>query len=464
MKVKKRGVLGSLLNCEQEKDFCEKVAFFLLSVVIVLAGIFAVFIVPTFAFAEYIDQPLYDANNARAYVGQTFTSGNGWLVGSVGLGSVNVQSDVTVYLCQGEMTNAAAATFGEACISNHLASGTWSPAGGVTSFYLDEPILLANSTVYTLFIKNAPSSLRYYAHDTYAGGNLVACTANNSECFNGSGDWLDLQFQLGAPDEPEYTAEIYMPQDGEGISQATINAAGSGAYYFGVTTNISQAANPGIRGDYEINVFDDVPSLRCKMSSLSDGNAPDGTNYGTNVNHLVDGDPDPCHNFTLGDYTVAATVDFDDLEFSTTTATIAFTVSAYSFEPEITCDDDPSFLSPCWVSNLAKSLFWPSESRLTALFESLQDFGGSWPFSWFTGGYNAFVDATDQEPEDLGEAGGGNFLVGAPNAAWYVAALTSLYGDWAGGAMAAFIWIGAFIAIGNAGKDLLNIKTDEEIG
>jgi len=441
---------------ESDVTRIKNVLTIVLALIVAIVGFLLIGAGSAFAYGEYIDQQAYNVNIARTYMAQTFTSGTGWRVGTIGIGHSDDAPTVTVYICEGLITDATAATFGEACILDHLASVDITPVLGMAYADLSTPVALTDNNSYTLFMKGVANSQRFNVGSVYSGGRLVACNANNSECI---ADGRDLTFALG-PSPLEVT--IYNPSNGETVAQDEINAFGSEAFYFGVTTNLNVAENTGENGDYELNIYDSTPVLFCTMTVENSLNAPDGTNYGALMNHKVDGDPDPCPNFEIGDYTASATAEFDGLALSAISATTAFSVGTYSSDAPIDCPDDPSIFSSCWLQNILTFVFQPSENRVDALFAMLGELSGKWPISWFTDGFDALADSLDQTAVDYGEPDAGNFFIGDyPNIAWYIEKLRSFYGSWAEGAVALFIWLGAFLSISRSGLRLLNVETDD---
>jgi len=261
-------------------------------------------------------------------------------------------------------------------------------------------------------------------------------------------------------------ATVLIPTDGADVQQQDINAVGAAAYYFTVASDVLSTEYPNESSAVlDVEVYnDDGTTLFCAMEGTANSSDIDGSyHYGGQVNQFVNGTPDVCPNFPLSgegeSYKIQARWTFNATGAWSEVGT--FAVRPYGWTPPIDCTGAELF-SPCWFQNTLSFLFSPSEGSVSALFATLDSFTGKWPFSWFTDSFDVFVGAVNQTPADLGEVHAGNYLTGDyPNGAWYVSNLTSLYGDWAGGATAAFIWIGALISIGRAGKRFLNIDDDD---
>lgn len=292
------------------------------------------------------------------------------------------------------------------------------------------------------------------------------CSGYAGTSDTGTDKWFevyDTSFSLDG--RGDATVTVIEPDEGEGISEATINALGADAYYFSVTTDVDRTEYPSETPYYEVEIYDQATqtTLVCAMDATT-GNSLDSINYGTQLNHKVNGNPDPCDNFAQDDYSVRARVTFDGFDPSEWSEWVDFTVGETDFDPPLTCEEGASFLSLCWWQNLLTFLFQPSQAALDGLFDVIGSFGDHWPFSWLSDGADAFLAAYDVTPDDLGSVDAGNpFALEMPSAAWIALQVRMWYGDWAEGAAALVIWLGAFASIARSGLALLNVQYDDVI-
>lgn len=261
----------------------------------------------------------------------------------------------------------------------------------------------------------------------------------------------------------EFTVSVLNPSDEEGVSQARINALGADAFYFTATTDVDRDEHPAESPDWELEVYEtDMTTLICKMVA-SGNNTIDGIHYGQYFQHKVGGDPLPCDNFALGDYEARARADFGD-GFGDWSAWSAFTVGVTDFDPELTCSDEASFLSFCWLTNIITFLLKPSAAAVNGVTDTLTAFNGKWPISWFSETAQVIADAYDVSPDELGTPSAGNPMAGSfPNTAWWASSLRANYGSWAGPAFSAFVWLGAIASVTRSGMAALGIPYDDPL-
>lgn len=290
--------------------------------------------------------------------------------------------------------------------------------------------------------------------NTYGGST----TSSHRDGTNSSWDgWHQIYVDDGVPPAPTEAPEILEPDDGEGIAQEVINAVGSEAYRFYVSTGVSAYEWPDESYQYQVEIYDSTPALYCTMDNIAyTANIIDGTHYGTTLQHKVDGQPDPCPNFTQQTYTARLRVDREGGSgWSDWTTPISFTVGETSFDPIIDCPDDPSLFSICWWKKMLYALIWPDEGTTTHLWEKAQELGQVWPLCYITNSVGAVVDSFDQEATDIGTPDAGNIVLGDwPNLAWVLEKAKSFWGGWASVGMGILIWLTAIKIVLN---DILGI-------
>lgn len=249
----------------------------------------------------------------------------------------------------------------------------------------------------------------------------------------------------GSPENP--LASVIWPEEGETIEQDIINGVGGDAFYFEVLTDVNGLEEyTGEYVNYELEIYDDLDFLYCKMTAGPSGSLLDGTFYGAYLNHFVNGED--CANFIVGSYTAQTRAQLVGYDWGEWSDELSFDVGTYTDPYYLECPDEPSWFSTCWFQKILAFLFVPSESSINGLFARIEDFNDSFPFSWITGATEAISGGFDVETEDLGEANAANIFLGeVPNGAWWTESLRQFYGDWAGAATAAFIWFGVLIAI-----------------
>lgn len=281
----------------------------------------------------------------------------------------------------------------------------------------------------------------------------------NSGGFNVK-DWAMTLYDdeyCGVPQTPTEAPEILEPDDGETIAQSEINDVGSEAYYWYASTGVSAYDWPSEQYRYQLEIYDTTPALFCLMDNLYyTGNIVDGTHYGTTLQHKVNGQPDPCPNFTQQEYTARLRVEREGGSgWSDWSDDIGFTVGEASFDPLITCPDDPSIFSLCWWKKLLYGLIWPDEGTSTHLWDKAQELGQVWPLCYITNSVGALVDAFDQSATDIGTPDAGNIVMGDwPNLAWVLDKAKQFWGGWASVGMAILIWLSAIKVVFN---DILGI-------
>lgn len=298
--------------------------------------------------------------------------------------------------------------------------------------------------------------------NTYGGSTSSSHRDGTSTSWDG---WHKIYVDDGVPPAPTDDPSILEPDDGEGIAQATINAVGSEAYYFYVSAGVSAYEWPSEQYRYQLEIYDTTPALFCLMDNLGyTANVVDGTHYGTTLQHKVDGQPDPCPNFTQQSYTARVRVEREGGSgWSDWSDSIGFTVGETDFDPIIDCPDDPSIFSLCWWKKLLYGLIWPDEGTTTALWDKAQELGDVWPLCYITNSVGAVVDAFDQETTDIGTPDAGNIVLGDwPNLAWVLEKAKSFWGGWASVGMAILIWLTAIKIVLNDILGIFGLKMTDE--
>lgn len=269
--------------------------------------------------------------------------------------------------------------------------------------------------------------------------------------------------------DPVPDPAVLIPLEGATVAQATINAVGSSAYSFMVTSGIDPDIWPDLSVRYQLQVFDDssVPAVVCLMDNLGyTASMADGLTYSTTLQHKVDGQPDPCPNFDQGAYTANTRVFIEGGSgWSDWSDSVGFTIGETDFDPVVDCPDDPSFLSLCYWQRLIMGLFWPSDGATSNLWSATQELGQVWPLCYITNSIGAVADAFDQDASDLGTPDAGNIVNGDwPNLAWVIQKAKTFWGDWAAIGMAIMIWLTAIrVVLGDIlGVFGLSLSQDEE--
>lgn len=464
---------------DEIKKLTKKVGLITLEVAILASCIIGLFIKDANAAVGDIlyEQPVSDLAITRNYQFQSFTPDANWVVGGVKADWLR-SVDTTFYICEGEPTEANVEEFYSACVSDHLAQGVfWGRENyNYTVASLAGSVVLEQGVDYTIAMEymQYPVAIIFGAKNGL-DGRWLGCNSNNFECTK-----ADLRFAIvegEAIDNREDPAALVMtPASAAAVEQQIFNGVGADAYYLRLASNVSSVDFPGENdATVDVEIYDNSQTtLICQIvgATANDSNVDGQYNYGATPSWLVEGvkadGVTPCANFAVSaeneNYYIRARWQFGGFTSGQWSALQPFRVVPFGYVPPVTCPENASFISdfPCWSENAIAFLFSPSDTYVNALFDAVTSFSDRWPISWFTDSTYALRDAFSVSTTTLAAAHSGNPLVGDyPNASWYVEKLKALYGDWASGATAAFIWVGAMVAVTRGGKALLNIDDDD---
>jgi len=260
---------------------------------------------------------------------------------------------------------------------------------------------------------------------------------------------------------PTPTVSVFEPAASSVIPVNEINAIGAGRYYFLINTDIDPGDWPDENPMYQVEVREYEGDTVLELTKSADDTYSGLYYYGPLT--LDDNSGDLFAGFTKQDYEIRARVDFGD-GFTDWTAWQGFTVGDYTealIDPA--CVGIVDILTPCWWSNLAVTIFKPSDASISDLYAVIDEYKTRWPISWVVAAQDGFSAAFDQEQQVPDEPDEVNPLQGEFDADVIIYNLRRFYGETAGPACILFIWLMVLISIVKSVMTLLNIPYDPDI-